>query len=414
MKANRVLRMTLCFGALLALGLPLRSQDRGVQTESQRLSSVEATTQIDAGTVLDVELAPGHEWKRIAKNSTVEGRFRFPIFAREQVAIPAGTKLSLAVESVKKTSNSRGKWTTFRNAAVRAFNPLQTARHPQYVVKLSKIEMDSPHGRLSVSATVLRAGRSILVEERTERNGLRHDRATQQAAQDRARARQVALLQLDDALAWPSPLAGEIGALSLAPPPRARAFLLTPLSASRSHIGDVFRAQLAEPVRLGEALFEAGSVLDGRVSAGRPPRMLSRAGSLYLRFERIRSPLGPSLEVAGTLRAVELDAPNHFALDDEGMLRGLKPGVKNALVDLGIAYAVGKITDDAAEAPIRAVGAAMSSAAVANAARYFGLGASTVFLVTRHGRDVNLPKYTVIEVDFGRLPQPPGTHPAAE
>jgi len=52
---------------------------------------------------------------------------------------------------------------------------------------------------------------------------------------------------------------------------------------------------------------------------------------------------------------------------------------------LSIAYAVGKVTDDIAETPIRAIGAAMSDAAVANAARYFGLGASAEFLVTRMG-----------------------------
>jgi hypothetical protein len=43
---------------------------------------------------------------------------------------------------------------------------------------------------------------------------------------------------------------------------------------------------------------------------------------------------------------------------------------------------------------------------VANAARYFGLGASAVFLVTRHGRDVRLPQYSEIEVDFGRSAEP--------
>jgi hypothetical protein len=45
----------------------------------------------------------------------------------------------------------------------------------------------------------------------------------------------------------------------------------------------------------------------------------------------------------------------------------------------------------------------MSDAAMANATRYFGLGASSVFLVTRHGRDVYLPRCSEIEIDFGRL-----------
>ncbi len=126
------------------------------------------------------------------------------------------------------------------------------------------------------------------------------------------------------------------------------------------------------------------------------------AGSLYLRIERITSPEGSSLAIAGTLSGVEVEAHAHWALDEEGMLRGLRPGVKNAIVDLSIAYAIGKVTDDIAETPIRAIVATMSDAAVANAARYFGLGASAVFLVTRHGRDVNLPRYAHIQIDFGR------------
>jgi hypothetical protein len=89
-------------------------------------------------------------------------------------------------------------------------------------------------------------------------------------------------------------------------------------------------------------------------------------------------------------------------VDEEGGLHGLRPGFTNALVDLSIAYALGKVTDDIAETPIRAVAAAMSDAAVADAARYFGLAASAVFLVTRHGRDVYLPRYSEIEIDFGR------------
>jgi hypothetical protein len=51
-------------------------------------------------------------------------------------------------------------------------------------------------------------------------------------------------------------------------------------------------------------------------------------------------------------------------------------------VDLSFAYAIGKVADDVAETPIGAVAAAMSDAAVANAARYIGLGASAVFLVS--------------------------------
>jgi hypothetical protein len=63
----------------------------------------------------------------------------------------------------------------------------------------------------------------------------------------------------------------------------------------------------------------------------------------------------------------------------------------------------GSFSSNISETPIRAIGAAMSDAAVANAARYVGLGTATIFLVTRHGRDVYLPKYAVIKIDFGRV-----------
>ena len=104
---------------------------------------------------------------------------------------------------------------------------------------------------------------------------------------------------------------------------------------------------------------------------------------------------------------MEAEAGAKYAVDEEGGLRGLRPGVANALVDLGIAYAVGKLSDDLAETPIRAIGTALSDAAVANAARYFGLGASAAFLITRHGRDVYLPRYSEMEIDFGRLTEQP-------
>jgi hypothetical protein len=209
-------------------------------------------------------------------------------------------------------------------------------------------------------------------------------------------------LQLDEEALWPMSPVRNIDAAQGFRTRKVRAFLLTQLGASKNRRDDAFQARLAEPVRLGNNFFEVGSLIDGTVSQSTRPRMLSRAGSLHLRIDRITSPQGASIAVAGTLGGVEAEAGEKYTLDEEGGLRGLKPGVTSALVDLSIAYAVGKVTDDVAETPIRAIGAAMSDAAVANAARYFGLGASAVFLVTRHGRDVYLPRYSEIEIDFGR------------
>jgi hypothetical protein len=182
-----------------------------------------------------------------------------------------------------------------------------------------------------------------------------------------------------------------------------RAYMLTGLRASTNHQDDAFRAQLAEPVRVGSRVFAPGTIVEGTVVRRAPPRMLSRAGKLYLRVDRIVPAEGEPLRVGGTLGAAEADAQSRFALDEEGTLHGRKPGVLNGLVDIGYAYCVGKVSDDIAETPLRAIGAAMSDAAVASAARYVGLGSSLVFLITRHGRDVYMPKYSLIEIDFGRV-----------
>jgi hypothetical protein len=183
----------------------------------------------------------------------------------------------------------------------------------------------------------------------------------------------------------------------------ARAYLLTALRASLNHEGDTFRAELAEPLRVAGRVFVPGTLMEGTVVRSAAPRILSRAGSLSLRVQRIVPYEGEPLRVSGSLSAAEVDAQARFALDEEGTLHGRKPGIVNGLVDLGCAYALGKVSDDIAETPIRAIAASMSNAAVANAARYVGLGTSVAFLLTRHGRDVYLPKYALMEFDLGRV-----------
>jgi hypothetical protein len=100
-------------------------------------------------------------------------------------------------------------------------------------------------------------------------------------------------------------------------------------------------------------------------------------------------------------------------MDEEGTMRGRKPGIGKALVDVGFGYAFGKIADDLSEAPIRAIAAGMGNASVASAARYVGFGTASVFLITRHGREVKLAKYSEIEIHVARNPEPAATPASA-
>lgn len=387
-------------GFSLILAQPGVSQDFGAKpaTEAARQAAL-----IQKGTLMQVGLAKHVHWKHLAPNSVLEGRLILPVFAGNEIAIPEGTKVELTIESVKKVGSDSGKWREAGSAIVRAFNPLEKGRPAEYVIGLSKTELEMPQGNVVVVATALRAGYAAMIKPKIGRGSeVRGLHTTSENPSGSMKGRQTVMLQLDEGVLWPTSSVPRLEAADGAGTRKARAFLLTPLSASRSKKDDVFQARLAEPVQLGDKLFEAGSLLEGRVSQSTRPRILSRAGSLNLRIDRITPSQGLSITASGTLGGIEASTIAKYVLDEEGRLRGLKPGVKNALVDLTIAYAIGKVADDLAETPIRAVGAAMSDAAVANAARYFGLGASAMFLVTRHGRDVYLPRYSAVEIDFGR------------
>jgi hypothetical protein len=311
------------------------------------------------------------------------------------------------VASSEKVRDELGFWKKTGRIIVRAFNPLEKNQPPQYRVTLDSAELLQPSGAwAAVDVSVVRAGAAVIVSPKGNGSTPKHGETQGQAPGSKNKAAQTMLLRLSSEFSLSAALdTTSVQSESAPRAHRARAYLLTRLSASESHEGDTFQAQLAEPVRVGDRVFAPGSLLEGTVVRRTPPRILSRAGKLHLRVDQITAQDGKTLDVSGTLSGAEADAQAHFFLDEEGTLRGRKPGITNGLVDLGMSYALGKVSDDLAETPIRALGASMSDAAVANAARYVGLAGALTFLVTRHGRDVQLPKYAEIEIDFGRVNQ---------
>lgn len=86
-------------------------------------------------------------------------------------------------------------------------------------------------------------------------------------------------------------------------------------------------------MRVAGRMFAPGTLVEGTVVRSVAPRMLSRAGKLYLRVDRILPCDGEPLRVVGSMSAAETDAQARFALDEEGTLHGRKPGMVNGLVD---------------------------------------------------------------------------------
>jgi hypothetical protein len=342
---------------------------------------------------------PGQKsWGRVKKGDVLEGRLSLSLYAGENLVAPAESKIRVTVQSAEKIRESLGFWRKTGRVIVRAFNPLETSHPAEYRVELSAAELALATGEaVPLDARVLRAGSGVMIEPKAK------SAPSRSAAQAKNKTAGTLLLAVrHDArssnAAEPNPASLPAGENRRA----ARAYLLTSMRSSVNHEGDKFTAQLAEPMVVAGRVFPPGTLVEGTVLRSVAPRMLSRAGKLHLRVDHIMPNDGEPLRVSGSLSSAEADTQARFALDEEGTLHGRKPGIVNGLVDLGYAYVLGKAADDISETPIRAIGSSMSDAAVANAARYVGLGTATIFLITRHGRDVYLPKYALIEIDFGR------------
>jgi hypothetical protein len=394
-----LLKTLLATGILAILPCLVSAQEHAAEAASSPVPAPAVSVLPVANeSLLRVDFPSHRNWGHVEKGAVLEGRLSLPLYAGDHIVAPAESNIRVTVNSVEKIREHSGFWRKTGRAMVRAFNPLETSHPAEYRVELSAADLTLPTGAvLPLDARVLRATSAVMVQPKGK------SLQAPDAARVKTKASGTLLMALrQEALLSAPAETTQASAPAMGEQHAARAYLLTSLRASQNHQGDTFRAQLAEPVRISGRVFAPQTVVEGTVVRSVAPRMLSRAGQLYLRVDRIVPPDGEPLRVGGSLSAAEADAQARFALDEEGTLHGRKPGLVNGLVDLGYAYFLGKISDDISETPIRAIGATMSDAAVANAARYVGLGTAAVFLVTRHGRDVYLPKYSLIAIDFGR------------
>jgi hypothetical protein len=394
-------RVALLAASLIAIAQPALPQDQPQASKASSEKGAEIfVRRIARGTLMRAAFEQHIDWSHVAKGEALQGTFSAPVYAGEHIALPKGTQVRVTISSSGKVRDPQGFLRTVGRTLVRAFNPLEKTRAPQYCVTLSSAELRLPTGEwVPADARVVRAGASMIMSPRRSEGA-----AVEHVTRTKNKPAQILLLQLNKDLTLPPsdsflPLLWESSRMGRS----VRAYLLTPLSASESRAGDKFQAQLAEPVRLGDREFESGSLVEGTVVRRTPPRIFSRSGKLYLQMDRVTADAGERLDLSGTLSGAEADAQMRFDLDEEGTLRGRKPGLRNGLIDLGISYAIGKSSDDIAETPIQALAASMNDAAVANAARYIGLIGAVAYVVTRHGRDVRLPKYAEIEIAFGRV-----------
>jgi len=169
---------------------------------------------------------------------------------------------------------------------------------------------------------------------------------------------------------------------------KARVSLLSQVT-SKSPSGSSFMARIEDPVEVqGKPLLPAGTLVEGHLETT-PARRPMRRGALRMIFDRVKLPDGTVQPARFELSSTE---SNSARTDSEGTVH---PTVskKRLAIQLGSTAAVAKLADDLSEEAL---------AAGAGSARWYGLAASTAFLLLQKGREVKLKPGEVIEVDLVR------------
>jgi hypothetical protein len=201
--------------------------------------------------------------------------------------------------------------------------------------------------------------------------------------------------------------------ITLAAGTQAKIVLLGDLSASKSRPGDIFQARLVEPVRNGSVVeLPEGTLFEGKVERNTPPRWLSRSGSLLFTFTGLTLPGSSDVHpVLASVAGAEIDRRSHTRIDAEGQMRGERPGILWMVVNAGVAGGLAKEVDDATQLIAEALISTATDVSTAGGARVAGICASSLFMLTRHGRDVVLPRFTEMKITFVRPASLASTEP---
>ncbi len=138
----------------------------------------------------------------------------------------------------------------------------------------------------------------------------------------------------------------------------------------------------------GKPVLPQGTLVEGHLETT-PARRMMRRGALRMIFDRLKLPDGTVQPARFELSSTESNAAK---TDREGTVH---PTVskKRLAIQLGATALVAKLADDLSEEAL---------ATTAGAARWYGLAASTTFLLLQKGREVKLKPGEVILVDLVR------------
>jgi hypothetical protein len=372
----------------------------------------------DSFLYMKVQLEPGIKLASLKPGDLVEGKLIRSVYWRDKELLPARSHVRLVVnrlEQRRRAPNDHWPW------AINVFAP----RHEKYptfrsaqVLLPDGRRMDLQVSLLSITEEVeVRAG-SLKKSTKASAGSAKTPDATVRAASSAhksastTKGRHPGFTANLQAFVNTADFAAESGSqasltsgetMTVPAGTQAKVILMDAVSASGSHAGDTFRARLIEPISVSSTFaLPAGSVLEGSVAKAQKPRMMSRSGSLLLSFASLSNPDGTAKRIDASVEGVSLDRRSHTRVGPEGEMQGDRPGAAWTLVNLGVTGGLAKVADDGTQLILEAILSTATDVSTAGTSRIVSACVSGVFMLTRHGRDVVLPKFTEMDITFSR------------
>jgi hypothetical protein len=182
--------------------------------------------------------------------------------------------------------------------------------------------------------------------------------------------------------------------------------LLNAVSTSASRDGDPFVAVVSEPVFLGnELLIPAGTRVNGTVGTVASPRRFS-----LIRGEAYMNLMFHSLEVDSRLIPVQMSIIAIEQLGDQG---NEKPRKDMKVEEGGVVQEKHDYKGDVLAATIGTGGASLIGAVFSHVVRGFGIGVagSAVYIMSRKGKDLDIPAHSGMLVRMDNTITMPATGP---
>jgi hypothetical protein len=406
--------------------LAAHAQPSNAQSTNAQSPGSQSATAPDSGLYIKVRLSNPVKMSKLKSGDIVQGSLTGDVYSTDRKLFTSGSTVRLTVDHLekrKRTPNDHWPWVVnaftprhenypvFKNATVvhdQVETPMQVSMifssrmrevhtKPKKNAPAPMPASTMPASASSSGATTVSTKGEVEVNQSGGKKPATPTLVLEAFGIPNAPASSAAGSEVE----LPEPDASAIAALPAGT--RCKILLLGTVSASKSKPGDPVRARLLEPVLLDSKLaLPAGTLIEGKVVKQTPPRMLSRAGSLYLTFTDLTLPGGNQFPIAASLAGIELNERSHTRMDAEGRLHGERPGRAWLAINLGMTVGISKVADDGLQLVIEAIVSTATDASTAGVGRIASATASAIYLATRHGRDVILPRFTEMNISFDR------------